>query len=257
MAGAETLEKLGLLMAELETVAARGVFQFKETLMSGNKATDPSKPRKVLGPMSESQQDQLQVNIKLITGGKRGRARIKEAVYLEADMDKAILVANTIRILWRVDQGQYDPLRLICAFTIRFKIIMRILSFRQVLEHLKELKKIRFPQSISPDPTQGPVKGILCYFSSGSVEASCILAYLTCELADGFVVCRLLAGKTRVAPKCKISIPRMDLIGALVAVRLYKKIQYSLNLYIREMRFFTDSSAVLAVVGAIHKKRID
>jgi hypothetical protein len=40
----------------------------------------------------------------------------------------------------------------------------------------------------------------------------------------------------------------MGLMGARVAVRLYQKIQDSLNLDIREVRFFTDSSAVLGMV---------
>jgi hypothetical protein len=64
-------------------------------------------------------------------------------------------------------------------------------------------------------------------------------------MEDGSVVCRLLAGKTRVAPKCKISIPRMELMGSLVAVRLYQKIKDSLRMDVEGVRFFTDSSAVL------------
>jgi hypothetical protein len=54
---------------------------------------------------------------------------------------------------------------------------------------------------------------MLLIFGDGSVEASCALAYLRWELEDGSVVCRLLAGKTRVAARCKISIPRMELMG--------------------------------------------
>jgi hypothetical protein len=80
------------------------------------------------------------------------------------------------------------------------------------------------------------------------VEASCTLAYLRWELEDGSVVCRLLAGKTRVAPRCKISIPRMELMGSLVAVRLYQKIKDSLRLDVSKVRFFTDSSAVLGMI---------
>jgi hypothetical protein len=75
---------------ELETVAARGRFQFKETLMSGYAAADPSEPRKVLGLIWETQRDKLQVNIKLNTGGKRGGARLKEGVDLEGDQVKSI-----------------------------------------------------------------------------------------------------------------------------------------------------------------------
>jgi hypothetical protein len=96
-------------------------------------------------------------------------------------------------------------------------------DFREVLGHLKDLKKVNFPRSMWPEPGRGQVKGrpMLLIFGDGSVEASCALAYLRWEMEDGSVVCRLLAGKTRVAPKCKISIPRMELMGSLVAVRLH------------------------------------
>jgi hypothetical protein len=67
-------------------------------------------------------------------------------------------------------------------------------------------------------------------------------------MADGTVQCRLLAGKTRVAPKCKISIPRMKLVGALLAVRLARKIQDSLQMELGAVRYFTDSTAILGMI---------
>jgi hypothetical protein len=90
---------------------------------------------------------------------------------------------------------------------------------------------------------------MLLIFGDGSVEASCALAYLRWEMEDGSVVCHLLAGKTRVAPKCKISIPRMELMGSLVAVRLYQKIKDSLRLEVEGVLFFTDSSPVLGMIN--------
>jgi hypothetical protein len=75
VAGADSLERLRELSAELELVAACGGFQFKETLMSGDVAADPSDPRKVLGLVWETQGDKLQVDVKLNTGGKVGGAR--------------------------------------------------------------------------------------------------------------------------------------------------------------------------------------
>jgi hypothetical protein len=93
------------------------------------------------------------------------------------------------------------------------------------------------------DPGASEGKPMLLLFGDESVEACCTVAYLRWELADRFVVCHLLAGKTRVALKCKISIPQMELMGALAAVRLHQEIQDSLNLDIRKVRFFTDSSA--------------
>jgi hypothetical protein len=68
-------------------------------------------------------------------------------------------------------------------------------------------------------------------------------------MADRSVQCRLLAGKTRVAPKCKISISRKELVGALLALRLACKIIDSLRMELEAVRYFTDSSAVLGMLN--------
>ncbi len=272
VAGSDTQKGMIELSGDLETLAGRGGFQFKGTLMTGDAAADLSEPRKVLGLIWETQEDKLQVDVKLNTGGKVGGARIQEDIDLEGDLGRAIPGAITKRVLWRVAQGLYDPLGLLCAFTIQFKIVMRSLSdeeeggrvgwddqvpahmeadFREILGYLKDLKKVSFPRSLWPEPGRGQVKGkpMLLIFGDGSVEASCALAYLRWEMEDGSVVCRLLAGKTRVTPKCKISIPRMELMGSLVAVRLYQKIKDSLRLEMEGVRFFMDSSAVLGMIN--------
>jgi hypothetical protein len=76
VAGSDTPNGLTGLSTALETLAARGGFQFKETLMSGDAAGDPSEPQKVLGLIWETQEDKLQVDVKLNTGGKVGGARV-------------------------------------------------------------------------------------------------------------------------------------------------------------------------------------
>jgi hypothetical protein len=110
-------------------------------------------------------------------------------------------------------------------------------EFGKVVSHLGELRA-------KGDEAQVVGKPMLLIFGDGSTMASCALAYLRRQMADGTVQCQLLAGKTRVAPKCKISIPRMELVGALLAVRLAWKICDSLQ----TERYFTDSTAVLGMV---------
>ncbi len=253
---------------EMEAVAKRGGFKFKETLMSGDKEDENGEPRKVLGLIWETEADRLKVDVKLNLGAKKAGLHLMENMELSEGPEKALPEVITKRELWRVAQGQYNPLGLLCAFTIRFKILMRSIvgetsqkvtgwddpvpastnkEFREVVTHLGELRAITFPRAAKPkEEVVG--KPMLLIFGDGSTLASCALAYLRWQMADGTVQCRLLAGKTRVAPKCKISIPRMELVGALLAVRLARKIQDSLQMELEAVRYFTDSAVALGMI---------
>jgi hypothetical protein len=85
-------------------------------------------------------------------------------------------------------------------------------------------------------------------FGDGSREAYATLAYVRWVLDDGSVECKLIAGKSRVAPKQKISIPRMELMGALLSARLARKIRDSFTFKFKGTRYFTDSSAILGML---------
>ncbi len=65
---------------------------------------------------------------------------------------------------------------------------------------------------------------------------------------DGTACCRLITGKTQVAPKVKITIQRMELVAAVNSVRLAKKTREALKLPLVGTRYFTDSSAVLGML---------
>jgi hypothetical protein len=252
----------------MEAVAKRGSFEFKETLMSGDKEDENGEPRKVLGLIWETEADRLKVDVKLNLVAKKAGLHLMENIELKEGSEKALPEAITKRELWRVAQGQYDALGLLCAFTVRFKILMRSIvgegppkvsgwddlvpantnkEFREVVTHLGELRAITFPRAAKPkEEVVG--KPMLLIFGDGSTLASCALAYLRWHMADGTVQCRLLAGKTRVAPKCKISIPRMELMGALLAVRLSRKIQDALQMELEAVRYFTDSAVALGMI---------
>jgi hypothetical protein len=267
-AGADSMDRLEALSGEMEAVAKRGGFEFKETLMSGDKEDENGEPHKVLGLIWDTEADRLRVDVKLNLGAKRAGLHLMENIELSEEPEKALPEVITKRELWRVAQGQYDPLGLLCAFTIRFKILMRSIvgetsqkvtgwddpvpagtyeEFRKVISHLGELRAITIPRAAKPkEEVVG--KPMLLIFGDGSTAASCALTYLRWQMADGTVQCRLLAGKTRVAPKCKISIPRMELVGALLAVRLARKIQDSLQMELEAVRYFTDSTAVLGMI---------
>jgi hypothetical protein len=91
---------------------------------------------------------------------------------------------------------------------------------------------------------------MLMMFDDGSREASCALAYTRWQMADGTFFCRLVVGKTRVAPKCKISIPRVRLVGSQMAVRLAQKVKSAIREGFSEVKYFTDSTTVLGMLRA-------
>jgi hypothetical protein len=170
-AGADSMERLEALSGEMEAVAKRGGFEFKEILMSGDKEDENGEPRKVLGLILETEADRLKVDVKLNLGAKKVGLHLMENIELSEGPEKALPEVITKRELWRVAQGQYDPLGLLCAFTIRFKILMRSIvgetfqkvtgwddpvpastnmEFREVVTHLGELRAITFPRAAKP-----------------------------------------------------------------------------------------------------------
>ena len=85
-------------------------------------------------------------------------------------------------------------------------------------------------------------------FGDGSRDAYCAMAYARWPMADGTFKCILVTCKTRVAPHQKITIPRLELLGSLMATRLAKKVVEAFRLTFTEIRFFTDSSVVLGML---------
>ena len=87
------------------------------------------------------------------------------------------------------------------------------------LRSLFELDSLRVPRSLWPE---GEVKGLpsLVIFSDGSISAYGVAAYIRWELAEGGYWSRLIIAKSKISPKRIVSVPRMELCGALVGNRI-------------------------------------
>ncbi|GFY59294.1 integrase catalytic domain-containing protein [Trichonephila inaurata madagascariensis] len=77
--------------------------------------------------------------------------------------------------------------------------------------------------------------------SDASQKAYGTVAYLRIELNDGNIISSFVASKSRVAPLKTLSIPRLELMGALLSARLSDKIATALNLPVSRF-YWTDSS---------------
>jgi hypothetical protein len=55
-------------------------------------------------------------------------------------------------------------------------------------------------------------------------------------------------GKTQVVPKVKKTIPKMELVVAVNSVRLTTKVEQSLKMSIKEVKYFMDLSRILGML---------
>lgn len=120
-------------------------------------------------------------------------------------------------------------------------------KFKQIIIGLGPVRTIAFPRSVVPSqPVKGPP--LLLLFGDGSHQAYCAVAYLQWPLVDGGFACSLVACKVMVTPKKKLTIPRVEVMGALLATRLAKKVRDAFRFEIAGTRYFTDSSVVLGML---------
>lgn len=111
--------------------------------------------------------------------------------------------------------------------------------FQSELKLLNSLKINRHVICSNPKRIQ------LIGFSDASESAYGGCIFLRSIAENGHIFVNLLCAKTKVAPLKTITMPRLELCGALILARLANKVTTSLKLNIHERIFWTDSTIVL------------
>lgn len=165
----------------------------------------------------------------------------------------------TKRAMLSVISQIYDPLGLLGPAVIIAKIVLQKLwlcklewdepvpddvigtwkVFTDSLDSLRDLRIPRFVRGLHTQHTE------LHIFSDSSQDAFGACAYLRTYDDESPVTVKLLCAKVKVTPLKAVSIPRLELCGALVGARLYHKIMESLRLKIDRVCFWTDSTIVI------------
>ena len=94
----------------------------------------------------------------------------------------------------------------------------------------------------------------MCVFSDASEEAFGACAYIRIRKDDGTYEAKLIAAKSRVAPLKQLSIPRLELLAALLAARLANTIQRESRIQFCDVMFFTDSAITLTWIKSQSRK---
>ncbi|XP_036144934.1 uncharacterized protein LOC118646349 [Monomorium pharaonis] len=153
----------------------------------------------------------------------------------------------------------YDPLGLLGPVILYAKQLMQdlwrsqvhwdesvpqniYLKWSEFSQQFKAIDNISFDREIFISGRQGIQLHGFC-------DASCV-GYGACIYVRSFdknnkSVCKILCSKSRVAPLKAVTIPRLELCGALLLARLYREIRDTLNVIPSKVVFWCDSTIVL------------
>ncbi|GBO22148.1 hypothetical protein AVEN_107480-1 [Araneus ventricosus] len=151
---------------------------------------------------------------------------------------------NTKRFILQALGRIFDPLGLITPFTIRVKCLIQDLWSEKILwddplpphierewkrwcEELPHLENLKIPRLVL-DSTLDEDIIELHSFCDASKNAYGAAIYLKSRTRNGISV-KLVTSKSRVAPLNGVTLPRLELLGALIAARLTSKVGKIVN----------------------------
>ena len=115
-----------------------------------------------------------------------------------------------------------------------------------IFEELLSIENTYFPRCLRPEDVIG--EPMLIVFSDGSKEAFGACAYIRWKVGKDRFWVRLISAKNRIAPARVISIPRMELCGAVIGVRLRQLIEEEQSVEFASIMHIIDSTIVYVKV---------
>ena len=179
---------------------------------------------------------------------------------------------NTKRSVLQSASHIYDSLGFLTPFTIRIKCMFQEMwerglswdeelppdltqEWQQWCSELPQLHQLAIPRWYRTDlQTETKHALTLHVFCDSSERAYSAAAYLQGESPDGEPTMSLVASKSRVAPLKKMTLPRLELMGAVIGARLANNLMTTLKLEPNQIRMWTDSMITLHWIRSSAKK---
>ena len=118
------------------------------------------------------------------------------------------------------------------------------IAARAWFAELYQLQQIQVPRCLWNEGTIADTM-TLHTFVDASENAYGAVVYARCQNGDGTISTNIVASKTRVSPNIATSIPRLELMGAIVGMRLTTRISDVLGVKMEKVTFWCDSVNVL------------
>ncbi|XP_072164399.1 uncharacterized protein [Diadema setosum] len=171
----------------------------------------------------------------------------------------------TRRGILSVASSLYDPLGFVAPFVLPAKALIQRLcrrglswdepvsaeeekEWRNWLEDLPTLTDLKINRCIKPEGFQEVASAQIHHFCDASEIGYASVAYLRLTDATGKVHCSFIMGKSRLAPVKAVSIPRLELMAAVLAVTLDQFIKDELQIKVTDTTYWTDSTSVLQYI---------
>ena len=172
---------------------------------------------------------------------------------------------ETRRGILSIVSSVYDPLGFVSPFILRAKMILHQLCrkklawddpvpeeelqcWKQWLAELQTLQEFSVDRCFKPETFGKPCVTELHHFSDASEGGYGAVSYIKMTNSKGEVHCAFVTGKSRLSPLKYMTIPRLELSAATVAVKLDQMIRKELDYKINKSFFWTDSQAVLKYI---------
>ena len=170
------------------------------------------------------------------------------------------------RKMLQVISSIYDPLGLISPMMVRAKVLLQIAvrnkcawdedvpkvllqDWNDWCLEMKGTSQLRFPRCLVQGELHDLSECELHFFSDASDVALGCCCYLRCVHSSGQVRVMLVMSKSKVSPLKKMSIPRLELEAAVMAVKLHVMLKREMDIEISESQFWCDSEIVLKYIS--------
>ncbi|KAK6168652.1 hypothetical protein SNE40_019844 [Patella caerulea] len=270
MKSVKTTEEALKLVSELKDLLARGGFHLRKWC---------SNDRDVVLQIPEEERAKSLLSLDLdnlpteSTLGLKWNTETDKFVWqvLEKMHKTAENAPMTRRGVLSVVYSLFDPLGFLAPFLMKAKLLLQMFSRKRLrwdeqlgetdreqwlrwLKDLPQLSRLRVDRCYKPKSLSILSSVELHLFSDGSRVGYSSVAYLRFVGSDTRIHCAFVIGKSRLAPIKEISIPRVELAGAVLSVRLCRLILEELELPIREVTYWTDSMSVLKCINNTSKR---
>ncbi|XP_059390225.1 uncharacterized protein LOC132123550 [Carassius carassius] len=159
----------------------------------------------------------------------------------------------------------YDPLGLVAPVTMQGKALVRELSSEQFdwdtplpadkeaqwkawTDSLADLKEVQIHRPYVPVSISYTSKREIIFFADASTLAIAAVAYLRVVTTDGQCHIEFVMAKSKLAPYPALTVPRLELCAAVIAVELAGLIKEELDVELTAVKFYTDSRIVLGYI---------